>query len=85
MQAAEQLGIHAGHAGRGLAQPLAVGVLADGQQDLAHRALDPRLIDDVSVLAALVIDFRIEVPLTRSPIENDGHGSYVSVANRESS
>src|SRR5690606_39232171 len=42
VQAAEQLGVHAGHAvGRAL-QAFAFGVLADRQQDLAHRPLDPR-------------------------------------------
>ena len=45
VQAAEQLGIHAGHSGRGLAQALAVGVFAHRRQNLPHRTLDPQLVD----------------------------------------
>ena len=45
VQAAEQLGIHAGHAGRRFAETLAIGILADRQQDLADGSFDPRQID----------------------------------------
>ena len=39
VQAAEQLGVHAGHAGRRFAQPFAIGVFAHGRENLAHRAV----------------------------------------------
>ena len=45
VQAAEQLGVHAGHAGRRFQQPFAIRVFADRRQNLAHRPLDPRQID----------------------------------------
>jgi hypothetical protein len=56
-QAGEQLGVGAGDPGRCLAQPVAVRVLADGEQDLADRDLDALQVDvaldvDAAELAA---------------------------------
>ena len=45
VQAGEQFGVHAGDAGRRFLQTLAVGVFADGQQNLAHRRFDAFVID----------------------------------------
>ena len=45
VQPAADLGVHAGDARRRLAQPLAVGVLADGQQDLADGPAEALVID----------------------------------------
>jgi hypothetical protein len=44
-QAGEQLSVRPGDPGRGLAQPVAVGVLADRDQDLPHRLLDAHEVD----------------------------------------
>ena len=51
VQAAEQLGVHAGDAGRRFAQAFAIGIFADGGQNLAHGASNARLIDVASGLA----------------------------------
>jgi hypothetical protein len=44
-QAGEKLGVGTRHAGRRLEQTVAVGVLAEGDQDLTDRALYPPEID----------------------------------------
>jgi len=44
-QASEELGVGAGHPGRRLAQPVAVGVLTDRDEDLPDGAFDPGQID----------------------------------------
>ncbi len=44
-QAAGDLGVEVGHPGRGPLQPVAVGILAHGEEDLAHRLLDPGPVD----------------------------------------
>jgi hypothetical protein len=44
-QAGEQLGVRAGDPGRGAAQAVAVGVFADGDQDLPDGRLDPLQVD----------------------------------------
>lgn len=46
-QAGEQLGVGAGDPGGCLAQPVAVRVLADGDEDLADRGLDALQVDVV--------------------------------------
>jgi hypothetical protein len=56
-QAGEQLRVGAGDPGRGLAQAVAVGVFADGDQDLADGGLDALEVDvaldlDAAELAA---------------------------------
>ncbi len=56
-EAGEELGIGAGDPGGRLAQPVAVGVLADGEEDLADRGLDALQVDvaldlDAAELAA---------------------------------
>jgi hypothetical protein len=42
---AEHLGVHSCHAGRRFQEPLAVGIFADADQNLANGALDARQID----------------------------------------
>jgi hypothetical protein len=44
-QAGEELGVGAGDPGGCLAQPVAVGILADGDEDLADRGLDALQVD----------------------------------------
>jgi hypothetical protein len=44
-QAGEQLGVRAGDPGRGALETVAVRVLADRDEDLADRFLDPRQVD----------------------------------------
>jgi hypothetical protein len=44
-EASEELGVRAGHPGRRLAQPVAVGVLTDREKDLPDGAFDPRQVD----------------------------------------
>lgn len=56
-QAGEELGVGAGDPGGRLAQPVAVGVLADGDEDLADGRLDALQVDvaldvDAAELAA---------------------------------
>ena len=46
-QAGEELRVGPGHPGRGALQAVAVGVLADRDQDLADGALDPGEVDGV--------------------------------------
>ena len=45
VEATAHLGVHAGHPGRGIPQPVAGRVLADGHEDLGHRGLDPVQVD----------------------------------------
>ena len=47
-QAGEEFGVRAGDPGRGLLEPVAVRVLADRDQDLADRLLDPAQVDGVA-------------------------------------
>ena len=51
VQAGEQLGVHAGDAGRRFAQAFAVGIFADGGQNLADCPFDARQIDGRADLA----------------------------------
>src|SRR5687767_12148955 len=44
-QTGEELCVRLGDAMRGALQSLSIGVFADGDQDLAHRRLDARLVD----------------------------------------
>ncbi|MBB5871242.1 hypothetical protein F4553_004621 [Allocatelliglobosispora scoriae] len=46
-QTGEELGIGAGDPGRGLGEPVPIGVLADGDEDLANRSLDARQVNGV--------------------------------------
>jgi hypothetical protein len=45
VQAAEDLGVHAGHAVGGVEQPFPVGIFADGIQNLADRPADAIKVD----------------------------------------
>jgi hypothetical protein len=46
-EAAEHLRVHAGDAGGGLEQALAVGILPDGGEDLTDGPLDTGMVDGV--------------------------------------
>ena len=45
VQAREELGIHAGHPGRCFLKPLAIGIFANGHQNLADGTFDPGMVD----------------------------------------
>ena len=57
VQSAEHFGIHASYAIRSAAESLPVGVLAQGQQDLADRVADSRLVHTGRRLAPRLVDF----------------------------
>ena len=55
VQAGEQLGVHAGDAGRRFAQTFAIGVFADGGENFADGALDAGCIDAWSVRRGIAV------------------------------
>jgi hypothetical protein len=46
-QAGEELRVRPRHPGRRLAQPVAIGVLAEGDEDLPYRRLDPLEVNGI--------------------------------------
>ena len=76
VQAPEDLGVHPGDAVGRLSQPLAVGILADGDQDLADRAADPL---EIHVHRALGAGRRLVIVRDRPPPLRDAFSTgYVS-------
>ena len=55
MQSRKEFGIHAGNAGRRLQQTFAVGVLANGPENFAHRAFDASMVHSVDQRSGLLI------------------------------
>ncbi|GIG73757.1 hypothetical protein Pfl04_21610 [Planosporangium flavigriseum] len=60
-QAGEELGVRPRDPGRRTAQAVAVGVLADGDQDLPDSGLDPRQVDDA-----------LDAGTTQPPVDKTG-------------
>ena len=76
VQPAEHLRIHAGHAARRFQEPLAIGVLAYGQQDLSHSPFDAGMVDGAAGRRTVSAAVRVPFWVQRIGIAGGGSGLH---------